>query len=106
MSKPRVKAPKKASKGDIIEIKTLISHKMESGVRKDKKGNIIPRNIINHFAAKFNGTVVFEMDILPAIAANPFIQFSMKAMESGELEFVWKDDEGKTYNKKSKLTVA
>lgn len=106
MAKPRVKAPKTAAKGEIIEIKTLISHKMESGQRKDKSGNVIPRMIINNFSAKFNGQEVFGVDILPAISANPFIQFTMKAEESGEFEFTWVDDNGEVSTKKSKLTVS
>ena len=104
--KPRVKAPKKADKGEVVTIKTLISHKMETGLRKDKKtGEIIPRQIINTFTAKFNGEDVFSVDLDPAISANPFFEFSMKAEESGEFEFIWVDDNGETYSKKSKLTV-
>ncbi len=105
--KPRVKAPKKAAKGDIVTIKTLISHKMETGLRKDKKtGEIIPRQIINKFIAKFNGEEIFSVDVDPAISANPYFQFSMKAEESGEFEFIWMDDNGETYSKKTKLTVS
>ncbi|MGI9462363.1 MAG: thiosulfate oxidation carrier complex protein SoxZ [Aestuariivirgaceae bacterium] len=104
--KPRVKAPKSAGKGEVVTIKTLISHKMETGLRKDKKtGEMIPRQIINKFMAKFNGDEVFSVDIDPAISANPFFQFSMKAEESGEFEFIWVDDNGETYSKKSKMTV-
>lgn len=104
-SKPRVKVPKKASKGDVIEIKTLISHKMESGQRKDKKGKLIPRKIINKFVARFDGEEVFSVDIDPAISANPYIKFSMKAEKSGEFEFTWTDDDGSTYQSKKKLVV-
>lgn len=104
-SKPRVKAPKSASKGDVVTIKTLISHKMESGQRKDKEGKIIPRQIINHFSAKFNGETVFEVDIEPAISANPYLQFKMRVEEAGEFEFIWTDDDGSVYSKKQKLKV-
>ena len=105
-SKPRVKAPKTADKGEIITIKTLISHKMESGQRKDKQGNLIPRQIIHHFTAKFNGEPVFEVDIEPAISANPYLQFKMRADEAGEFEFIWEDDDGSVYSKKQKLTIS
>lgn len=104
-SKPRVKAPKSASKGDVVTIKTLISHKMESGQRKDKEGKVIPRQIINHFSAKFNGETVFEVDIEPAISANPYLQFKMRVEEAGEFEFNWTDDDGSVYTKKQKLKV-
>ena len=106
MSKPRVKVPSKASKGEVITIKTLISHKMESGQRKDRKtGEKIPRNIINKFTAKFNGKEVFSVDIEPAVSANPYLQFSVKVPESGEFEFIWVDDDNKTYSTKKKITV-
>ena len=104
--KPRVKAPKTAKKGEIIEIKTLISHKMETGQRKDKKtGKPIPRQIINNFVAKFNGQTIFSMDIMPAVSANPYIKFNMRAEKSGEFEFTWVDDNGSNYSSKSKLAV-
>ncbi len=105
-SKPRVRVPKNAKKGDIITIKSLISHKMETGQRKDKKtGEKIPRMIINKFVCTFNGKQVFASDWQPAISANPYMAFSYKVVESGEFEFVWTDDEGKTISKKAKITV-
>ena len=105
-AKPRVKVPKKASKGEVIEIKTLISHKMESGQRKDKKtGEPIPRQIINNFVCSFNGEEVFSADWHGAVSANPYMSFYMKAEQSGELEFKWTDDDGSIYTKTAKLTV-
>ncbi|MEE9314485.1 MAG: thiosulfate oxidation carrier complex protein SoxZ [Rhizobiaceae bacterium] len=105
-SKPRVKVPKKADAGEIITIKTLISHKMESGQRKNKKtGELIPRKIINSFTATFNGKTVFETVIEPAVSSNPYIQFKVKVMESGEFEFIWMDDDGSKYSTKKKITV-
>ena len=106
-AKPRVKVPKTAKKGDLIEVKTLISHKMESGQRKDKAtGEAIPRMIINKFVATFNGKPVFEVDMEPSIAANPYFKFSFKAEESGEFEFTWTDDEGSVFKAKKPLTVS
>ncbi len=106
MAKPRVKVPKKAKKGEIIKIKTLIKHKMETGRRKNKKtGKPIPRKIINKFTATFDGVPVFTMILEPSVSANPFIQFNMRAEKSGEFLFEWTDDDGKVYSKKAKLTV-
>ena len=106
MAKPRVKVPKSASAGDVITIKTLISHKMESGRRKDKKsGELIPRKIINAFKADFNGKTVFSAALEPAISANPYIQFTTKVMESGEFHFSWTDDDGTVYEAKKSITV-
>jgi len=104
-AKPRVKVPKKAAKGDVITIKTLISHKMESGRRKGKDGKLIPRKIINKFTADFNGTNVFSVDVEPAVSANPFFQFNVKVMESGTFKFTWTDDDGSVYEAEKKITV-
>jgi sulfur-oxidizing protein SoxZ len=103
--KPRVKVPKKASKGDVITIKTLISHTMESGQRKDKEGNLIPRQIINKFTCEFNGNTVFACDIDPAVSANPFFEFTAKVEESGTFVFTWVDDDGSVYSTESKIEV-
>lgn len=104
-AKPRVKVPKTAAKDEVITIKTLISHKMESGQRKDKDGKIIPQQIINKFSADFNGTRVFEVDLEPAIAANPYFEFSMKVPESGKITFTWVDDDGSTYTEEKSIEV-
>lgn len=103
--KPRVKVPKSAAPGEIIKIKTLISHVMESGQRKDKSGAKIPRKIINAFVCSFNGTPVFRSDWHPAVAANPYLAFSYRAVESGTFRFEWTDDDGSLYSKDAKLTV-
>jgi sulfur-oxidizing protein SoxZ len=103
---PRVRVPATAKPGEMIEIKTLISHEMESGQRKDSAGKTVPRKIINKFTAAFNGKPVFEADWHPAISANPYQSFFYKASESGEFTFTWKDDDGSEYKSSNKLTVA
>ncbi len=104
--KPRVKVPKTASAGDVITIKTLIKHKMESGQRKDKEGKVIPRKIINHFKVDFAGKTVFEAQIQPGTSANPFLSFSVKVQESGEFHFTWTDDDGSVYEAKKSIAVS
>jgi sulfur-oxidizing protein SoxZ len=105
-STPRVRVPAQAKPGEMIEIKTLISHEMENGQRKDASGATVPRKIINKFTAAFNGKTVFEADWYPAISANPYQSFFFKAAESGEFTFTWKDDDGSDYVTTNKLTVA
>jgi sulfur-oxidizing protein SoxZ len=93
--KPRIKLDKKEiKKGESIEIKTLVSHIMESGQRRDKDGKPIPRKIINKFICELNGQLVFGCDLEPAISANPYFQFKLKPEESGTLKFTWVDDDG------------
>jgi sulfur-oxidizing protein SoxZ len=105
MVKPRIKLPESAKVGDVIEIKTLISHVMETGQRKDPDGKTIPRNILNSFAAKFAGTEVFTAELHPGISANPYLSFFMKVPGPGEFEFTWVEDGGAKIVEKQKLNV-
>ena len=104
--KPRVKVPKKAEAGEIVTIKTLLSHPMESGQRKDKKtGEVIPQDILNYFAASFNGETFFEVDVEPAVSTNPYIEFTLKVPESGTVGFLWKTDNDGDFTQEKKIKV-
>jgi sulfur-oxidizing protein SoxZ len=93
--KPRIKLDKKeAKKGDMVEVKALVQHIMESGQRKDAEGKTIPRKILNKFTCTVNGKQVFSADFEPAISANPYIQFKFRAQESGPVVLTWTDDDG------------
>lgn len=102
---PKIRVPQTAAKGEVIEIKTLMPHIMESGQRKDKDGKTIPRKIINKFTAEFNGKPVFSANLEPAIAANPYLQFFAKVDESGTFKFSWTDDDGTVTTAEQKITV-
>lgn len=104
--KPRVRVPKTATAGEEITIKTLISHKMESGQRKDGDGNLIPRSIINRFVVDFNGQNVIDVTLEPAISTNPFFEFDAIVPESGEFKFTWHDDDGDVYEETKAIEVA
>lgn len=103
--KPRVKVPKQAAAGEVITIKTLISHKMESGQRKDSDGNVIPRSIINRFTCDFNGENVIEVTLEPAISTNPYFEFEAIVPEAGEFTFTWYDDDGSVYDTSKKIAI-
>jgi sulfur-oxidizing protein SoxZ len=103
--KPRVKVPKSAAPGESIIIKTLISHKMESGQRKDDAGNAIPRSIINRFTCDFNGQNVIDVTLEPAISTNPYLEFAAIVPEAGEFKFTWYDDDGSVYEDSKKIAV-
>ena len=107
MAKPRVKVPKTAKAGDVIQIKTLVTHKMDTGLQKDKKtGELIPQNIIDSFVATYNGKTVFSARPHAAISANPYIAFKIKVDKTGELDMTWKDQKGKSWNVKKTITVS
>lgn len=104
--KPRVKVPKTAAAGEAVVIKTLISHPMESGQRKDSSGNAIPRSIINRFTCTFGGEMVIDVTMEPAISTNPYFEFQATVPASGEFAFTWYDDDGSVYTDTQAITVA
>jgi sulfur-oxidizing protein SoxZ len=104
---PRIKLDRKeAKKGELVEVKALVAHVMESGQRKDSAGKPIPRKILNKFSCTVNGKEVFSADFEPAIAANPYIQFKFKAQESGAVVLTWTDDDGSKIVGQEKITVS
>ena len=106
-AKPRVKVPKTATAGEPFTIKTLISHVMESGLRKDKKtGNPIPQQIINRFTCDFNGENVVDMALWGGVSANPYIEFDAKIDAAGEFKFSWYDDNGSVYEAAKSIELA
>jgi sulfur-oxidizing protein SoxZ len=102
---PRVQVPSAAAKGEVFQIRTLISHQMETGLRRDDQGDVIPRKIINRFVCRYNDVIVFGIDLHEAVAANPYVEFYLRATESGRLEFTWEEDGGHTYALTHQLTV-
>ena len=103
--KPRIRMPKTAKAGEVIEVKTLISHEMETGQRKDPSGNKIPRKIIKKFVAKFDGQEIMSADWQPSISANPYHAFFVKVPKSGTFTFEWHDDDGSVYKAEQAVTV-
>ncbi|MDC7789944.1 thiosulfate oxidation carrier complex protein SoxZ [Rhodoplanes sp. TEM] len=105
--RPRIRLDKKeAKKGDLVEVKALVAHIMESGQRKDKDGNVIPRKIINKFTCEVNGKLVFAADLEPAVSANPYMQFKFRADESGKVVLTWTDDDGSKIVGEDTITVS
>jgi len=102
----KIKVPETARKGEAVEIKTAITHEMESGQRKDEAGKVVPRRIINRFVCRYGGSEVFAMDLQPAISANPYISFFILASESGKVEMAWHDDNGEVYTAAASITVS
>lgn len=103
---PRVRVPRDASAGESVSVRTLISHPMESGQRRDGDGNPIPRQIINRFTCEFNGELVVDVTIHPGVSTNPYFQFDAVVNETGSFAFTWYDDDGSVYTEQAEITVA
>ena len=105
MAAALINVPARAKRGDTIEIKTLMSHIMETGYRHTASGQVVPRDIITSFACRYNGNEIFRADLFPATAANPFISFFTVATESGKFDFDWVGDKGFSETASASISV-
>jgi len=106
MARALITMPKTAKRGEIVEIRTLIAHPMETGYRAGSDGRTLPRDIIRRFSCRYNGELVFSADLYPAISANPYLAFNVVANASGTLSFSWEGDNGFSQTESAALTVA
>jgi sulfur-oxidizing protein SoxZ len=104
--KPRLRVPANAKKGEVVEVKTLVTHPMETGQRKGADGKLIPRLLVSALAVTYNDKPVINARLEPAIAANPYLAFFVKVEESGTLKFTWTDDNKQSWTAESKIEVA
>ncbi len=94
MARVLINVPRAAKRGDVITIRTLIQHMMETGYRPNAQGDVMPRDIIRRFTCTYDGAVVFSAELSPAIAANPFLSFTTVATNSGTVTMTWEGDNG------------
>jgi sulfur-oxidizing protein SoxZ len=101
-----VHVPPHARRGEVIEIKALVAHPMETGFRRTHLGELIPRDIIRQFVCRYDGVEIFRAELHPAIAANPLFAFTTVATESGTIEFRWTGDRDFSVTASAPITVA
>ena len=106
MARTLLRVPASAALGEVVEIRTLIQHPMETGFRPGENGALHPRDIIRRFICLYNNRPVFDAELHPAIAANPYLTFTLRAEESGILAFTWEGDNGFSQTETRALTVA
>ncbi|PPD15063.1 MAG: thiosulfate oxidation carrier complex protein SoxZ [Methylobacterium sp.] len=106
MATANILVPRNAIRaGDVILLKTIISHPMETGYRRNETGGEIPRNIIRRMICRYDGQEVFSVEMHQAIAANPFMAFSLVATKSGPVEIEWVGDHGFSHRQSAQITV-
>ena len=105
MARALINLPKSAKRGEIIEIKALAAHEMETGFRRTQLGALIPRDIITQFVCTYNGREIFSAELYSAISANPFIAFTTRATESGTIACRWTGDNDYSVTESVSITV-
>lgn len=104
--KALVSVPKTAQRGDIVDIRAMIAHPMETGYRMGPNGVAIPRRIITRLTCTYGGDEVFAAEFFPAVSANPFVSFSLVAVASGTVGFTWTDETGATMTASAEIVVS
>ena len=102
----RIQVPSQARRGEVIALRILIQHAMETGYRRDEVGTVIARNVIHSFVCRYNGVEVFRADLSSGISANPYLRFHTIADASGEIEFSWSDDAGRQDSERVAIVVS
>lgn len=106
MARVLITMPRTARQGEVVELRTLLSHPMESGYRTDSEGRLLPRDIVRRFSCRYDGEPVFAARLDTPIAANPYVAFFTVAQATGTLEFIWEGDNGFRQVETRTLTVA
>jgi sulfur-oxidizing protein SoxZ len=105
MARVLISLPERVRRGEVFEIRTLIQHPMETGYRPGPSGEVLPRDIIRHFACTWDGEEIFAAELFPALAANPYLSFTAVARASGELAFTWTGDNGFSQTETRRIEV-
>jgi sulfur-oxidizing protein SoxZ len=106
MARTLIQAPGSVRRGDSFSLRVLLQHPMESGFRVGADGQVLPRDIVRRFGCSYNGERVLEVELFPAVAANPYLEFSALASDGGTLTFVWEGDNGFVHQEQRAITVA
>ena len=105
MARTLIQAPASVPRGGSFNLRVLLQHPMESGFRVGADGQVLPRDIVRRFACSYNGERVVEVELFPAVSANPYLEFSAQATDSGTLSFEWEGDHGFVHREQRTITV-
>ena len=98
-------APASARLGDVVEVRALAQHPMETGYRRSSEGELLPRDLVRRVECHFEGELVFAADLHAAISANPYLAFYLKLPRSGTLTVHWTGDRGVAHSESVRITA-
>lgn len=102
----RVSVPARARRGEIVPVRALISHPMETGLRSNSADEWVRQRIVSRFACAFDGVELFRARLHPAIATNPYFHFHARVDKSGSFAFDWYDTLDMTFVNRADIVVA
>ncbi len=101
----RIQAPARAARDEVVTVRLLIAHPMETGFRYKEDGSRVPYNVVDKLVCRYDGKTVFEATMSSGIAANPLLQFCVRATATADLVFEWRDESGEQGRLVHRLTV-
>ncbi len=101
---PRIRAPRSVRPGEVFEVRTLVTHPMETGLRSEA-GRTVPRDMLTRLTIRVNGEVAADAALRNGTAANPFHVFFLKLDRSADLDFTWTDEQGREARATHRVTV-
>lgn len=100
-----IKVPRKAKKGEVIQVMTKLNHPMESGWRRRQNGEMVPKDLIGEFVCLLDGTEVFKAEFDSGTAGNPYLSFFVRVEKSAVFRFIWSGKQGESYRKEATIEV-
>lgn len=104
LAMPRVRIPKSARAGEVIEIRTLMEHRMETGLRHEG-GRLAPRDMLHRLLVRMNGETLFVAEMRNGTSANPYHVFFARVTKTSDFTFVWSDEKGRSVTASARVTV-
>ena len=105
MNRALINVPRAVKAGEVVEVKTLVQHAMETGYRLDSDGAPLARDLIRRMEARFEGELVFAADLHAAIAANPYVAFHLRVPRAGTLTLTWQGDNGFAHSESVRIVL-
>lgn len=102
----RLILPLRVAAGDVVMVRLLIQHAMETGYRQDMNGRVIPRNVLRWVRCELGGAEVFSAEPSSGISANPLFEFPVRVGASAAWRVTWADDAGEQGELRQFMTVS
>ncbi len=90
----RVQWPDRIAPGDVVKVRLLIQHPMDTGYLQDLQGKLVPRNVIRQLTCTLGKQEVLRVEPSSGIAADPYFEFYLRADQTAEFRAEWQDDRG------------
>ena len=100
-----VNVPSSARVGEVVEVRALAQHPMETGYRRSSEGELLARDLVRRLECRFDGELVISADLHAAVSANPYLAFQLRVPRSGVLTVSWVGDRGVAHTESVRIAA-